>query len=74
LFTVLLSNPSYLPVTLNFATSNDTAIAGIDYVATSGQLTFAPGETQKSIAIPVINCSARRLDRTKQHDDLHAHD
>ena len=53
-FTVLLSNPTYLPVTLNFATSNDTAIAGSDYVATSGQVTFAPGELQKSVVVSVI--------------------
>src|SRR6185369_12194055 len=32
-FTVMLSNPTFLPVTLNFATANDTAIAGTDYVA-----------------------------------------
>jgi hypothetical protein len=53
-FTVMLSNPSFLPVTLNFATSNDTAIAGTDYVAASGHVTFAPGETQKSVVVPVI--------------------
>src|SRR4029079_2997089 len=33
LFTLFLSNPTFLPVTVNFATANDTAIAGTDYVA-----------------------------------------
>src|SRR6185503_1533191 len=54
LFTLFLSNPTFLPVTVNFATANDTAIAGTDYVATSGQVTFAPGETQKSVVVSII--------------------
>lgn len=54
LFTVFLSNPTFLPVTLDFATSNDTAVGGSDYVATSDHVTFAPGETQKSVVVPVI--------------------
>ncbi|HWF88558.1 MAG TPA: FG-GAP-like repeat-containing protein [Pyrinomonadaceae bacterium] len=53
-FTVFLSNPTFLPVTVDFATSNETAIAGSDYVATTGHVTFAPGETQKSVVVPVI--------------------
>ncbi|HYV14238.1 MAG TPA: Calx-beta domain-containing protein, partial [Pyrinomonadaceae bacterium] len=40
---------------VNFATSDGTAIAGSDYTATSGTLTFAPGETSKNISIPIIN-------------------
>src|SRR6185369_11252680 len=40
---------------VNFATSDDTAIAGSDYTATSGTLTFAPGEPSKNISIPIIN-------------------
>ena len=41
--------------TVNFATSDGTAKAGIDYVATSGTLTFAPGETSKTVTVSVIN-------------------
>jgi len=40
---------------VNFATSDGTAIAGSDYTATSGTLTFAPGESSKNISIPIIN-------------------
>jgi len=50
-FSVTLSNPTSQFVTLNFATSDDTATAGSDYVATSGTLTFAPEEVQKSIVV-----------------------
>jgi probable HAF family extracellular repeat protein len=53
-FTVTLSDPSSLPVTVQFTTADDTAIAGSDYLATGSTLTFAPGETSKTIAVPVL--------------------
>ena len=52
---VRLSVPSDEVVTVNFATADGTALAGSDYVATSGTLTFAPGETTKYILVEVIN-------------------
>jgi chitinase len=52
-FTVTLSQASATPVTVNFATSDGTASAGSDYTARSGSLTFAPGETSKTIAVAV---------------------
>ncbi len=42
------------PVTLNYTSSNFTAIAGIDYEARSGTITFAPGITNQTIAVPVL--------------------
>ncbi|MGQ0583323.1 MAG: Calx-beta domain-containing protein [Reyranella sp.] len=53
-FTVTLSAASASAVTVNFATANGTATAGTDYVAQSGSLTFAPGETQKTIQVSAI--------------------
>ena len=53
-FTVTLSPASTQSVTVNFATANGTATAGSDYVATSGTLTFNPGDTTKTITV-VIN-------------------
>lgn len=53
-FTVNLSAASGRTATVNFATANGTATAGADYTATSGTLTFAPGETSKTITIPVL--------------------
>ncbi len=46
-----------LTVSVNYATANGTATAGSDYVATAGTLTFAPGETSKTISIPVLDDS-----------------
>jgi hypothetical protein len=40
---------------VDYATSNGTAVAGVDYTATSGTLSFAPGETSKTFSVPVSN-------------------
>ncbi len=53
-FTVALSAPSTGPVTVDFSTRNGTAQAGSDYIATSGTLTFAPGELTKQITVDVV--------------------
>ena len=53
-FTVWLSSAYDLPVTFDFYTSDGSAVAGEDYVATSGTVTFAPGETMTTIAVPII--------------------
>ena len=42
-------------LTVHYATSNGTATASTDYAATSGSLTFADGETGKTIIVPVID-------------------
>ncbi len=52
-FTVTLSATSNQPVTVAYATGNGTATAGGDYLAASGTLTFAPGETSKLVAVSV---------------------
>ncbi len=52
-FTVTLSSASTSAVTVAYATSNGTATAGSDYIASSGTIIFAPGETSKTIAIIV---------------------
>ena len=57
-FTVSLSAMYDQVVTVNFATADGTAIAGLDYVATSGTLTFAPGETTKTITVASLNPTA----------------
>ena len=51
--TVNLSKASGSDVTVNFATSDGTALAGSDYTNTSGTLTIAAGSTTGSIIVPV---------------------
>lgn len=51
--TVTLSAASELPVVADFATADETATAPDDYTSTSGTLTFAPGDTSKTITVSV---------------------
>jgi uncharacterized repeat protein (TIGR01451 family) len=53
-FPVTLSVPSGRSVTVNFATANGSAMAGQDYLGAAAVLTFAAGETNKSIAVAVL--------------------
>ncbi len=51
-------------VTIDYATSNSTAIAGTDYTAASGTLTFADGEQQKSFDITILDNDLEQQNRT----------
>jgi Calx-beta domain len=53
-FHILLSNPSTQNVAVRFATVDLTATAGSDYTATAGGRTFLPGQTSKTVTVPVI--------------------
>lgn len=63
-FEVRLSNPSYQTITVAYATANGAATAGSDYTATSGSLTFNPGETTKTINVEVIGDNTDELNET----------
>jgi ELWxxDGT repeat protein len=52
-FNVSLSPAATQTVTVDYATSDGTAKAGDDYDAASGTITFAPGETLKTIDVRV---------------------
>ena len=52
---VELSQTSADTVTVDYATSDGSALAGDDYTATSGTLTFATGETVKAIIVPILD-------------------
>ena len=41
-------------MTVDYATAGGTAEEGTDYTATSGTLTFAPGEDSKTIPVPTL--------------------
>jgi Mg-chelatase subunit ChlD len=51
---VTLSKASSGAVTVDYSTVNGTATSG-DYTTTNGMLTFAAGETSKTIEVPITN-------------------
>jgi chitinase len=57
-FKVTLSAPSAQTVTVGYYTSNQTAIAGTDYVAANSTLTFAPGVTEQYVNITIKGTGA----------------
>ena len=63
-FTVTLSKAATSPVTVNYATSNGTATAGQDYVANTGTITFAAGETSKTINVAINGDATVESDET----------
>ncbi|QXE24053.1 Na-Ca exchanger/integrin-beta4 [Richelia sinica FACHB-800] len=63
-YTVTLSNPSTQTITVNYATANGTAIAGSDYTARTGTLTFNPGVTSQVISISILNNAINEADET----------
>ncbi|MCX6904852.1 MAG: hypothetical protein NTW03_15500 [Verrucomicrobia bacterium] len=75
-FTVMENSPGYAviavgysgvtdhPVTVDYATSDGTAVAGTDYIGSTGTLTFAPGETNQSFTIPIIDNAVANPNRT----------
>ncbi len=54
-FAVTLDRERHAPVTVSYATSDGSATAGQDYTAASGTLTFAAGETAKSVSVAVLD-------------------
>lgn len=54
-FYVSLSAQFSEPFTIDYATADGSADAGVDYQATSGQLTFQPGETTKLVQVPIVS-------------------
>ena len=54
-FAVTLSRAASATVTVDYATADGTAEAGADYEATTGTLTFKPGDTGKTVSVPLID-------------------
>jgi hypothetical protein len=63
-FTVTLSTAYDQAVTVNYRTANGSAAAGSDYQAKTGSVTFAPGETIKTITIVVNGDKTRESNET----------
>ena len=56
-FTATLSHASSRTVTVDYATSDGTAVAGSDYTAASGALTFNAGDTSQTVQVTVLTDS-----------------
>jgi hypothetical protein len=54
-FTITLNPSSPTSASVQFSTTDGTAIAGVDYAGLSQQVTFSPGETEKSVVVPLLS-------------------
>ena len=63
-YTLTLSDRSTKTITVQYATANGTATAGLDYTSVTGTLTFNPGVTSQVINIPILNDSINEADET----------
>jgi hypothetical protein len=64
MFVVTRSGDTEPAVQVDYATQDGTAHAGTDYVATSGTVSFGPGETTKTIPVPIIGNTILQSDRS----------
>jgi chitinase len=63
-FDVTLSGPSGLVTSVDWATVDGTATAGVDYAAVSGTLSFAAGVTSQQVSVPVVGDTTDEPDET----------
>lgn len=62
---VNLSNPSSQTITVGYAVTGGTASgSGVDYTLNSGTLTFAPGQTVRTVSMSVVNDTVSELTET----------
>ena len=62
--TVLRTNGTVGSVSVDYATTNGTALAGFDYVATRGTLTFGGGVTSRTFTVPIVDDTIAESDET----------
>lgn len=63
-FTVSLTAPAKDPVSVQYATADVSAVAGVDYTATSGTLTFSGGQLSRTINVSVNTDSLVEADES----------
>jgi hypothetical protein len=51
-------------VSLNYATADGTAVAGTDYIASTGTVTFAADQASQSFTVPILNSGAAGPNKT----------
>ncbi|WP_225173920.1 DUF4082 domain-containing protein [Bradyrhizobium sp. IC4060] len=62
--TLLRSGNTSQTATVGFTTSNGSALAGSDYTASSGTVTFAAGQVTQTITVPILNDATPENDET----------
>lgn len=60
---ISLSRKGTEEVSVNWRTADDTALAGVDYIAASGVMIFRPGQTSKTINVNTIERSTKNIRR-----------
>lgn len=55
IFTVTLASPYADDVYVHYVTEDGTAVGGVDFTSTSGDLDFAPGQVQKIVTVPITD-------------------
>jgi parallel beta-helix repeat protein len=63
-FVVTLTGATTVPATVQYQTVSNSASAGSDFQSVSGTLTFNPGETQKTINVPIFGDTIMEPDET----------
>ena len=63
-FRVTLDKASAVPVTVRYATADDSAHAGSDYEQARGTLTFAMAETDKAVKVTIIDDAVEDSEET----------
>jgi len=63
-FLVSLAPASAVTVTVDYSTADGTALSGSDYTATTGTLTFTPGQTSQTVNVPVLGDGDDEPDET----------
>ncbi len=58
------TNPNVEPVSVNYATADGSALAGTDYTATNGTLTFTNGLTLNYFLVPILLNNSVLTNRT----------
>ncbi len=53
--TVTRAGDLSVAASVHYATSDGTSTAGLDYTSTSGDLSFAPGDSSKTIQVPILD-------------------
>ncbi|HEV8622873.1 MAG TPA: Calx-beta domain-containing protein [Acidimicrobiia bacterium] len=63
-FTLALDEPTVLAASVAYTTADGSAVAGADYAPISGRVIFAPGQSSRTIVVPVVGDVRDEVDET----------